>query len=110
LKDLVAAEVRSGSPFISTGGRDQRSRVIKLHQDGGGGKPFPRNAAELPRTVPSSTNAAESPTALLARREMQSWQLLQLEPSALRKPDEFSAPTHPTIKIPNLQTSTPPKL
>lgn len=41
----------------------------------------------------SATNAAESPTALLARREMQSWRLLQLEPSSLRKPDEFTAPT-----------------
>jgi predicted ATPase len=47
----------------------------------------------LPRTVLSATNAAESPTALMARREMRSWRLLQLEPSALRRPDEFSAPT-----------------
>jgi predicted ATPase len=83
---------RSGSAFISTRGSGN-ARVIQLHQDGGGGKPYPRNAADLPRTVLSVTNAAESPTALLARREMQSWQLLQLEPSALRKPDEFSAPT-----------------
>ena len=29
----------------------------------------------------------------MARREMQSWRLLQLEPSSLRKPDEFNAPT-----------------
>ncbi len=28
------------------------------------------------------------------RREMQGWRLLQLEPAALRQPDEFSAPTH----------------
>ena len=33
-----------------------------------------------------------SPTALLARREMQSWRLLQLESSALREPDEFTTP------------------
>jgi len=91
-RSAVVKGRRSGSPFISTS-EDQGSRVIKLHQDGGGGKPFGRNAGDLPRTVLSSTNAAESPTALLARREMQSWQLLQLEPSALRKPDEFSAPT-----------------
>ncbi|MHC4617994.1 MAG: AAA family ATPase [Planctomycetota bacterium] len=84
---------RSGSPFISTTGNDKEPRVIKLHQDGRGGKPLERKAADLPRTVLSSARAAESPTALLARREMQSWQLLQLEPSALRKPDEFSAPT-----------------
>jgi len=48
-------------------------------------------AAHLPRTVLSGANAAESPTALLARREMQSWRLLQLEPSSLRKPDELTA-------------------
>lgn len=48
----------------------------------------------LPRTVLSTTNAAESPTALLAKREMQSWRLLQLEPSALRRPDASTAPTH----------------
>jgi predicted ATPase len=44
--------------------------------------------------VLSSTNAAESPTALLAKREMQSWRLLQLEPTAMRNPDPFNAPTH----------------
>ena len=83
---------RSGKDFISTTG-EPANRVIQLHQDGGGGKPFPRKAADLPRTVLSVTNAAESRTALLARREMQSWRFLQLEPSALRKPDEFSSPT-----------------
>jgi len=82
---------RSASYFISTE-REGSNRVIKLHQDGGGGRPLSRAAANLPRTVLSVTNAAESPTALLARREMQSWRLLQLEPSALRKPDDFSAP------------------
>lgn len=80
--------------FISTDG-DGSNRVIKLHQDGGSsGRPLSRSATNLPRTVLSVTNAAESPTALLARREMQSWQLLQLEPSALRRPDEFSASSH----------------
>ena len=70
-------------------------RVIKLHQDrGGGGRPLARSAADLPRTVLSVANATENPTALVARREMQSWRLLQLEPSALRQPDEFTAPTH----------------
>ena len=79
--------------FISTEGQDA-SRVIKLHQDGGSsGRPLARSAVNLPRTVLSVTNAAESPTALMARREMQSWQLLQLEPSSLRQPDEFTAPT-----------------
>ncbi|MEQ9486381.1 AAA family ATPase [Coleofasciculus sp. F4-SAH-05] len=79
--------------FISTEG-EGTNRVIKLHQDGGtSGRALARSAVNLPRTVLSVTNAAESPTALLARREMQSWQLLQLEPSSLRQPDEFTAPT-----------------
>ena len=84
---------RSGGDFISTEG-EGKERVIKLHQDGGGhGRPRSILAATLPRTVLSTANAAENPTALLAKREMQSWRLLQLEPAALRKPDEFSAPT-----------------
>ena len=83
---------RSGKDYISTGEQDE-DRKIKLHQDGRHGRPLERLAKNLPRTVLSATNAAESPTALLARREMRSWRLLQLEPSALRKPDEFSAPT-----------------
>ena len=84
---------RSGGDFISTEG-EGKERVIKLHQDGGGhGRPRSILAANLPRTVLSTANAAENPTALLAKREMQSWRLLQLEPAALRRPDEFTAPT-----------------
>lgn len=81
------------SPFISTE-RDGEGSVIKIHQDGGSsGKPRTLLAANLPRTALSAANAAESPTATLARREMQSWRLLQLEPSALRQPDPFTAPS-----------------
>lgn len=83
---------RRTSPFISTEGEGD-NRVITIHQDGRAGRVSPRRAANLPRTVLSSANAAEYPTALLARREMQSWRMLQLEPSALRQPDEFKAPT-----------------
>ncbi|MCA9938558.1 MAG: AAA family ATPase [Anaerolineales bacterium] len=82
---------RRTSPFLSTvteGG----NRIIKLSQDGSGGRPRSILATNLPRTVLSTVNAIESPTALLARREMQSWRLLQLEPGALREPDSFSTP------------------
>jgi predicted ATPase len=82
---------RYGTDYISTE-RLAEGHIIKLHQDGRHGRPLSRSAENLPRTVLSATNAAESPTALLARREMRSWRLLQLEPSALRRPDEFSAP------------------
>ena len=91
-----AVKGRRTVSFISTDQEDKGS-VIRLHQDrgdeSGGGRPAARLAANLPRTVLSSANAVEHRTALLARREMQSWRLLQLEPSALREPDEFTAPT-----------------
>ncbi|HIH36378.1 MAG TPA: AAA family ATPase [Methanocellales archaeon] len=84
---------RSGGAFISTIG-EGKDRIIKLHQDGGGrGRPRSILAINLPRTVLSTANADENPTALMAKREMQSWRLLQLEPASLRKPDEISAPT-----------------
>ncbi len=88
---------RRTSPFISTERKDGQV-FIKLHQDLGqgylgGGRPRRHVAARLPRTVLSDANASESSTAVLARREMQSWRLLQLEPSALRTPDPYTAPT-----------------
>lgn len=82
------------APFIST----DRDRVL-LHQDQpgsyrGGGRPRPHVARQLPRTVLSTALAAESKTAVAAKKELQSWQLLQLEPSALREPDGYSADRH----------------
>lgn len=91
-------EGRRTSPFISTKETDGKIHIL-LHQDGGkeylgGGRPRPHLAERLTRTVLSdATNAAESPTAVLVRREMQSWRLLQLEPTALRTPDSYDAPS-----------------
>lgn len=81
---------RRATPFISTEDQDDGC-VIVLHQDGSGGGPIARSAGNLPRTVLSVANTAATPTALLARQEMLSWRLLQLEPTALRQPDEFTA-------------------
>ena len=84
---------RRTSPFISTESAGDQT-YIKLHGDGGKvGRTRQFLAESLPRTVLSSATAAESPTALLARREMQSWRLLQLEPSALRALDPYNAPS-----------------
>ena len=95
-RDSIIKAERKAPFFISTDDQGG-TRIIKLHQDGGSsGRPLPRAAANLPRTVLSAANAAESPTVLCARREMESWRILQLEPSALRKPDEINAPPHLT--------------
>jgi predicted ATPase len=81
---------RRGAPYISTQVLEDTT-YINLHQDGGSsGKPNPFLADNLPRTILSTARyASETPTILLARREMQNWKFLQLEPSALRRPDDF---------------------
>ncbi|NOY93751.1 MAG: AAA family ATPase [Deltaproteobacteria bacterium] len=64
----------------------------------GGGKPSDFLASTLPRTVLSAAqNADEARTAVLARAEMRSWRILQLEPSSLRVPDELDAPSSLTV-------------
>lgn len=83
---------RSGGPFLSTEHRDIGT-IINVHGDGGSfGRPQPRSAGRTGRTVLSTVTTNDYPTILAARREMQSWRRLALEPSALRAPDSFSAP------------------
>ncbi len=84
-------EGRRTTHFISTK-KDQTGTFIKVHEDSGHqGRGKLIKADGLGRTVLSTINTAENPTALIARREMQSWKLLQLEPTQLRKPDEMKA-------------------
>lgn len=84
---------RRTTPYIST----DKDGLVLLHADSkggkGGGPPRRVRAFGLPRTVLSTAeNAAEHRTATLARREMLSWTELHLEPTALRAPDDFTAP------------------
>ncbi len=85
----TTALISTRQDFDSSGHENTR---INLHQDRGesGGRTTNFRASTLPRTVLSSVNAAENRTAVLARREMQSWRRLQLEPAALREPDTFT--------------------
>lgn len=79
------------SPYISTDVDKSGARVVYMHADGNTHKKTPRPAKQLNRTLLAAATSLESPTAALARLEMQSWRLLQLEPSSLRAPDEFGA-------------------
>ena len=98
LKSVVKASGRL-TTFIST---DEKSGSVRLHADRmakntdnrrGGGRWADFPAKTLPRTVLSNArNADENRTAVLVRQELLSWRLLQLEPSALRRPDTFSDP------------------
>jgi predicted ATPase len=84
---------RSGTPFISTHGVGLE-RTIEVHQDGGvHGRRRTVAAAHLERTVLSTANGADTPTALLARETMRRWRLMQLHAPALGRPDDFGAPS-----------------
>ena len=77
-------------PFISTESTSEGLMVL-MHQDQRQGRRKRLLADRLPRTVLSTADGSEYPTALMVRRELQSWRFLQLEPAALRQPDAFSA-------------------
>ena len=52
----------------------------------------PARAAKALRTIIGTENTAATPTILAARREMQSWRILALEPAAMRRPDRYTQP------------------
>ncbi|MGH9092889.1 MAG: AAA family ATPase [Acidimicrobiales bacterium] len=85
---------RSGKAFISTE-LDGEDRTITIHQDlqrgrHSGGRLRRASAVRAPTTVVSTITGADDPTILAARREMQSWRRLSLEPSALRAADRYT--------------------
>ena len=84
---IIEGRRATNSPFISTKKKEDQF-IVCIHQDQRKGTTNDRIAAQLPRTV-LSTVTAEYATACVARNEMRSWMMLQLEPSALRKSDEF---------------------
>lgn len=87
---------RSNAGYISTEWADDGQVEILVHQDGGAGKPQRAPAASAPRTVIGTSNTSATPTILAARREMQSWMMLALEPTAMRGSDRFHSDPHIT--------------
>ncbi|MBB3274846.1 MULTISPECIES: ATP-binding protein [unclassified Pseudoxanthomonas] len=100
-RDSVVRASARRTTFITTEVDPHRGAVVRLQSDrmraegmsqAGGGKAFAFSTKTLPRTVLSSAqNAEESRTAVLVRKEMRNWKLLQLEPSSLRGVDEFDS-------------------
>ncbi len=89
-RNAIVNGERRGGPFISTPEGDDR---IFLHQDGGSrGRPRHPLPTRAGTTVVSTINTADNPTVLAAKREMQSWRRLALEPTALRAADRFMDP------------------
>ena len=88
---VVRNKRRTRSGFITTDIRDG-VREILVHQEGNAGRPQRAPAEQAPRTAVAASNTAATPSILAARREMQQWRLLALEPRAMRKPDRFHDP------------------
>lgn len=92
-RQTVVRGRRSTSPYISTS-LDTGDAVVRIHADGGRkGQPRPAPAGRAPQTMLSTINRNDDPTILAARREMQSWRRLALEPSALRTSDRYADPS-----------------
>jgi predicted ATPase len=96
-RDSVVRGSGRHAPFIDMGGEGDQ-RAVRLRADRGRDSESERGASFLargtPRTILSAAqNADEARTAVLARAEMRAWRILQLEPSALRRPDELQAPS-----------------
>ena len=94
---VVQNKRRSPSGFISSRKAADDQTEIIVHQDGAGGRPGQTAPAmTAPRTIVGTSNTNVTPTILAARREMQRWRFLALEPSAMRSPDRFHTDPHIT--------------
>ncbi len=90
-KEFVGTIIRGRRtvPFISTHVVEGKPQ-IRVHQEGHGGRKVP--APKSSRTVLSGLSSSDFPTLLAVHREMESWQTLLLEPSAMRAPSYYTDP------------------
>jgi predicted ATPase len=99
----VVNERRTPAGYISVRAAADGQREIVVHADGGSrgrGQVAPADSA--PRTIVGTSNTSATPTILAARREMQQWRFLGLEPSAMRRPSRFHDDPHLTDNGGNL--------
>jgi predicted ATPase len=93
---VIKNKRKTHSGYISTKQAADGQTEIIVHQDGGSRGPGQiAPARSAPRTIVGTSNTSATPTILAARREMQNWRFLALEPSAMRRSDRFQ--TSPVI-------------
>jgi predicted ATPase len=83
-----AVRGRRTRDFISTIPSSSGPAEIRVHREAHTGRSLP--AARAHRTVVNGMASIDFPTILAVNHEMQSWQTLLLEPSALRSPSPYS--------------------
>ncbi len=94
-KKVITNKRKSKAGYISTEEATDGQKEILVHQDGGSsGHPKKSPAKTAPRTIIATANTSTTPTILAARREMQKWNFLSLEPSAMRGADRFHSDPH----------------
>lgn len=98
-KDVISNKRRTQSGYISAQEIEDGQTEILVHQDGGSRGPAQTApAGTAPKTIVATSNTSATPTILAARREMQRWRFLALEPTAMRSPDRFHTDPHVTAK------------
>jgi predicted ATPase len=96
-RNVVSNKRRTPSGYISARMTEDGQTEILIHADGGSrGQPQTAPAGTAPKTIVATSNTSATPTILAARREMQRWRFLALEPSAMRNPDRFHTDPHVT--------------
>ncbi|MYN20155.1 AAA family ATPase [Rugamonas sp. FT107W] len=89
-KEFLASVRRGGKADFISMDEAVPGQISMWQEDG---NKLPRRFPVARSTVLAQLNLADYPTALAAKREMQSWKALRLELSALRRPDDFSSPS-----------------
>ncbi|HWH00902.1 MAG TPA: AAA family ATPase [Pilimelia sp.] len=83
----------AGAELLETESDDHGRPQFSIRQQGNQGRKRKLPATAATATVLSSlTTATEFPLLYALKREMQSWRLLHLDPSALRTPDSYDDP------------------
>lgn len=89
----LAVYSQGGSELLETENDDHGRPVFSIRQQGAQGRKRKLPATAATATVLSSlTTATEFPLLYALKRELQSWRLLHLDPSALRTPDSYDDP------------------
>lgn len=90
---LATYSSRSSADLLKTDATDPTRLRFRIFQERSQGRPRELPANEATATVLSSlTTANEFPLLYALKRELQSWRLLHLDPTALRDPDSYDDP------------------
>src|SRR5258708_402065 len=102
VRNATVSNKRRAGAYISSARSDDGQTEIHVHQEGRSrGLTQVAPAATAPRTIVGTSNNAATPTILAAKREMQAWQGLALEPTAMRRPDraqDFDPYLEPSLR------------